>query len=171
MPTRDPQRRPDASTPAGRAAGSGATWLGLIAAFAMGAGTGWLGGHVTSSTGAAASASAEPAADDGQTGAALTDRMVALDPFIVNLLGEDASRYLKVRIALEAETPALRTELAERTSHVRDGILSVLSSHDVVDVTSVEGKTLLKHDILERVNALLRGGRVRSVLFTEFVVQ
>lgn len=170
MATKDSQRRTESGTPVARAVRGAATWLGLVAAFAAGAGAGWLGGRVPEpETCSAHSGAATSQADE--TAATLSERMLALDPFVVNLLSEDASRYLKVRIELEAVSPALRTELESRLPQVRDGILGVLSAHDVADVTSFEGKALLKQDILERVNAVARGEGVRSVLFTEFVVQ
>jgi flagellar FliL protein len=173
MATKDLQRRTELATPAARAIRSGATWLGLLAAFAGGAGAGWAGGRMaaTRESGAATAGAATPPGEEAGADAALRERMLPLDPFVVNLLDQDAARYLKVRVELEAESPALRSELESRLPQVRDGVISVLSARDVADVTSFEGKTLLKQDIQERVNGLLRGGRVRSVLFTEFVVQ
>lgn len=171
MAAKDVQRRTDSGAAAVRAIRSGATWLGLVSTFAAGAGAGWLGARIAGPAVATETQAGAAIASDAEAAATLRDRMLALDPFVVNLLGEDATRYLKVRVELEAETPALRGELEGRMAQVRDGVLAVLSAHDVVDVTSPEGKTLLKDDIRARVNALLRGGQVRSVLFTEFVVQ
>jgi flagellar FliL protein len=54
---------------------------------------------------------------------------------------------------------------------VRDALIVLLSSRQLSDVTDFEGKALLKEDMLERVNDLLATGNVRSVLFTDFVVQ
>ena len=54
---------------------------------------------------------------------------------------------------------------------IRDGILTLVSSKQLADVTGFEGKALLKDDLRDRVNALLDDGEVKSVLFTEFVVQ
>ena len=173
MAEKDLQRRTEPAKQAARAIRSGATWLGLLLAFAAGASAGWIGGRAVgaSESGSALASAATAPDEEAGAGATLHERMLALDPFVVNLLAEDAARYLKVRVELEAESPALRAELEERLPQVRDGVISVLSARDVADVTSYEGKTLLKHDIQERVNGLLRDGRVRSVLFTEFVVQ
>ena len=54
---------------------------------------------------------------------------------------------------------------------VRDALIVLLSSKQLSDVTDFEGKALLKEDMLERVNDLLESGQIRSILFTEFVVQ
>jgi len=169
MAIRDPQRRTEPTLPGPRARRTGTTWLGLVAMFFFGAGAGWLGAHFTTAAARGAARASTGAPQDGV--AALPERMLALDPFIVNLAGEDATRYLKVKIELEAESPALRSELEARLPQVRDGVISVLSTREVVDVTSFEGKTLLKQDLQDRLNGLLQRGRIESVLFTEFVVQ
>ena len=169
MAIREPQRRTEPAMPGPRARRTGTTWLGVVAIFFFGAGAGWLGAHFTMA--AARGAARANTGSPKDAIAALPERMLALDPFIVNLVGEDATRYLKVKIELETESPALRSELEARLPQVRDGVISVLSARDVVDVTSFEGKALLKQDLQERLNGLLRRGRIESVLFTEFVVQ
>jgi flagellar basal body-associated protein FliL len=171
MATRELQRRLDPATPAASVRQRGTTWLGLVAIFALGAAAGWLGAHFTATATRDAARAGAATRSQEEAVASLKQRMLALDPFIVNLGSEDAARYLKVKVELEAESPALRGELEARLPQVRDGVISVLSARDVADVTSFEGKALLKHDIQDRLNGLLQGGRVRSVLFTEFVVQ
>jgi flagellar FliL protein len=89
----------------------------------------------------------------------------------VNVTGEGYSRYLKVKVELEADTPELKTELDARLSQVRDAVIVLLSSKKLTDITDFEGKALLKQDIYERVNDILETGELNSVLFTEFVVQ
>ena len=42
---------------------------------------------------------------------------------------------------------------------------------EVADAISVDGRRLLKRDLESRLNGLLHSGRVRAVLFTEYVVQ
>lgn len=99
------------------------------------------------------------------------DRLYGLDPFVVNVTGDGYSRFLKLRVELEADDTDLKEELDARLPQVRDALIVLLSSKQLSDITDFEGKALLKEDILERVNDLLDGGSVRSVLFTEFVVQ
>lgn len=175
MPHRDALRRSEASAPAARAEAHGATWLLLLAALVLGGIGGFFGGRAVSGSsrndtaaGAASRPDAGRALEDAQ---ALRERVLPLDPFVVNLSGDDVSRYLKVRVELEAEDPEARAELEARLPQVRDGILTVLATQDVAQATTLEGRTLLKRDLEARLNGLLRAGRVRSVLFTEFVVQ
>ena len=109
------------------------------------------------------------AAAQGAT--AFQERLFTLDPFVVNVTGDGYSRYLKVALGLEAENDGVKQELDARTAQIRDAVIVLLSSRQLADITDYEGKSLLKEDILMRTNDLLESGEVKSVLFTEFVVQ
>ena len=99
------------------------------------------------------------------------ERLYALEPLVVNVTGDGYNRFLKLRVELETSDPMMREELDARLPQVRDALIVLLSSKQLSDITDFEGKALLKEDILERVNDLLETGSVRSILFTEFVVQ
>ncbi len=99
------------------------------------------------------------------------ERLYGLEPFVVNVTGDGYNRFLKLRVELEASDSQLKEEIDARLPQVRDALIVLLSSKQLSDITDFEGKALLKEDILERVNDLLETGKVRSILFTEFVVQ
>ncbi len=99
------------------------------------------------------------------------ERLFALEPLVVNVTGDGYNRFLKLRVELEAGDVELKGEIESRLPQVRDALIVLLSSKQLSDITDFEGKALLKEDILERVNDLLESGDVKSVLFTEFVVQ
>lgn len=99
------------------------------------------------------------------------ERLYGLEPFVVNVTGDGYNRFLKLRVELETNDTGLKEELDARLPQVRDALIVLLSSKQLSDITDFEGKALLKEDILERVNDLLDTGEVRSILFTEFVVQ
>ncbi|MFK7898701.1 MAG: flagellar basal body-associated protein FliL [Myxococcota bacterium] len=99
------------------------------------------------------------------------ERLYGLEPFVVNVTGDGYNRFLKLRVELETSDSDLSGELDARLPQVRDALIVLLSSKQLSDITDFEGKALLKEDILERVNDVLETGDVRSVLFTEFVVQ
>jgi flagellar FliL protein len=105
------------------------------------------------------------------TSSEFKERLYALEPFVVNVTGDGYGRYLKLKVALEAENTAVKDELDARLPQVRDALIVLLSSKRMSDITDFEGKALLKEDVLLRVNDLLEAGSVRSVMFTEFVVQ
>lgn len=99
------------------------------------------------------------------------ERLYGLDPFVVNVTGDGYNRFLKLRIELETTDTDVKEEIDARLPQVRDALIVLLSSKQLSDITDFEGKVLLKEDMLERVNDLLDSGQVRSILFTEFVVQ
>lgn len=98
-------------------------------------------------------------------------RLFQLEPFVVNVSDEGYQRYLKIKMDLELEGAEARDEVEARTPQVRDTIIVLLTSKRLADITNFEGKALLKGELVDRVNAVLQQGRVRSVLFTEFVIQ
>lgn len=99
------------------------------------------------------------------------ERLYGLEPLVVNVTGDGYNRFLKLRVELETSDAMMREELDARLPQVRDALIVLLSSKQLSDITDFEGKALLKEDILERVNDLVETGSVRSILFTEFVVQ
>lgn len=114
---------------------------------------------------------AHEAATQKQASDSYKERLYALEPLVVNVTGDGYNRFLKLRVELEASDVELKAEIEARLPQVRDALIVLLSSKQLSDITDFEGKALLKEDILERVNDLLETGDVKSVLFTEFVVQ
>src|SRR5690606_26208524 len=87
-----------------------------VACLGLGAGGAWLAAQRIGSAAAAG------AADDGAEagGAPLAERVLNLDPFVVNVAGESFQRFLKTRVEIEAASPHDREALAERTAQLRD---------------------------------------------------
>jgi flagellar FliL protein len=99
------------------------------------------------------------------------DAVKDMDPFIVNLLGDRGKRYLKAKLDLEVENEDVKNELKKRTPQLRDAILLLLTSKTFEEISKPEGKIQLRNELIARINQLLRGGTVRALYFTEFVVQ
>ncbi|NPA24538.1 MAG: flagellar basal body protein FliL [Deltaproteobacteria bacterium] len=95
----------------------------------------------------------------------------ALRPFVVNLADKKSRRYLKVTMKLELSNEDLLEEVEKRRAQIRDVILTLLSSKTAAEVSSMEGKFLLRQDIIKRVNVFLVSGKVTKVYWEEFVVQ
>ncbi len=119
----------------------------------------------------ASQADGEHGAEKGEAAGNFADRVLQLDPFVVNVTGESYPRYLKVQVAFETASPEGKAMLEERVASIRDLTISLLSSKRLADVTDFEGKALLKDDLRHQVNEMLGKEQVESVLFTEFVVQ
>jgi len=97
--------------------------------------------------------------------------MRPLDPFLANLADENVQRYLKMSIQVEfvgAEPPVA---FDARLPQTRDVILTLVTSKSFADIRTPEGKERLREDIIDRINHVLAQDAVKSVYFTEFIVQ
>lgn len=115
----------------------------------------------------AAHGSETKAAGGGVVPAAIYD----MDPFIVNLADVPDVRYLKLVVKLDLDRPEAKDEIAARLPQVRDAILILLSSKDAASLRTTQGKFQLRDEIASRVNSALPRTGVKTVYFTEFVVQ
>jgi flagellar FliL protein len=109
---------------------------------------------------------------EGERGAQST--VLNFEPFLVNLADKEISRYLRVTIRLQITSKQAAEKIASAdvlTSQMRDSILGILSSRNSEQINTPEGKTQLKNEIAEKLNAFLPGKPVKAVFFTDFVVQ
>jgi flagellar FliL protein len=105
--------------------------------------------------------------------------VVSVDTFIVNLADPGGNRYLRVTMDLElagkpADKSAGKTagdELAKRMPQIRDAILMILSTKRYVDISTPEGKSALREEILNAANGLLASSQISRIYFKEFVIQ
>ena len=94
-----------------------------------------------------------------------------LKTFVVNLAGNQGRRYLKVTMQFGIDNPSLSKELHVKSIIMRDSIISILSSKLYDDISSEDGKNVLKSQIKHKINKILKTGRINSVYFTTFVIQ
>ena len=97
--------------------------------------------------------------------------MFPLDTFIVNLADEKSKRYLKVTMQIELKEGEPLELLEKRLVQVRDIILMILPTKRFQEIRSADGKTLLRQEIMTRLNDLFKKEAVHNIYFTEFVVQ
>ena len=116
-------------------------------------------------------AEGEGAAAAGGEHAPLSERLITLDPFVVNLDESGAKRFLRTKIELETRSPAEKAVLQTRSAQMRDSIIVLLTSKRLEDLGGFEGKVILKNEIQRRLNDMLGEAQIRSVLITEFVIQ
>jgi flagellar FliL protein len=154
--------------------------LGLVVVLAAAAGAAWYLGILPHGAakeaeqgephaGAAAAPEAEHGKATGKVGT--VGSMRPLDPFLANLADENAARYLKLSLQVEfvdADPPAA---FDARLPQIRDVILTLVTSKTFADIRTPEGKERLREDIIDRINHVLAKDAVKSVYFTEFIVQ
>jgi len=97
--------------------------------------------------------------------------MVSIDTFIVNILDDEESRYLKAAITLEMNTPEASMEVTERMAQIKDAILLLVGNKTFGELRDLQGKIQLRAELLNRLNSILQNGKVKRIYFTDFVVQ
>jgi flagellar FliL protein len=74
-----------------------------------------------------------------------------LDPFVVNLAGE-AQHYLQVGIDLKIADEHVKDQIKAHLPEIRNGVLLLLSSKQVDELSSLDGKNRLRAEIRAAVN-------------------
>ena len=97
--------------------------------------------------------------------------MFALDPFVVNLGDQGATKFLKVSMQLELSSPAILESAKGKTPQIRDAVINLLTSKTSDSLMSPEGKLQLKDEINMMANQILGNNTVKNVYLTEFVMQ
>lgn len=96
---------------------------------------------------------------------------VPLPEFTVNLADAPGNRYLKIGMEVEFNTPDAGKTIQNETARVRDAIILLLSGKTVRELSSPDGKVMLKNEVAGRLNQILGAAQVVRVYFTDFVIQ
>lgn len=97
--------------------------------------------------------------------------MVNIDTFIVNIIDDEESRYLKAAITLEMNTPTAAAEVSERMPQIKDAILLLVGNKTFPELQDLQGKIQLRAELINRINSVMVNGKVKRIYFTDFVVQ
>ena len=99
-----------------------------------------------------------------------TGIVLPLQPIRVNLTDPSGRRYLTVGMEIEVNSDVSK-ELKAQGARINDTIIMLLAGKTFGDISTPEGKVLLKHEIAARLNQILGAQRVIRVYFTNFVVE
>ncbi|MES2965991.1 MAG: flagellar basal body-associated FliL family protein [Bdellovibrionota bacterium] len=126
--------------------------------------------------GGAAHGEAAAAGEHGEAGAKhdpeaqeYIGQTVPLETFLVNLSGNRGNKLLKVNMELEVDGSKVAGEIDKRKPQIRDIIIILLSSKTYPQLSSPEGREFLREEIRDTVNSFLTTGKIKRVLFTEFI--
>ncbi len=114
----------------------------------------------------------EGAGGNGTKGApALSSSTITLPTFLVNLQDPVGRRFIKLNMDIEVTGQGVDDEVKRQMPRIKDSINMLLSSKSYADLASVENKILLKNEIVERINQILGGSRVKQVYFSDLIIQ
>jgi flagellar protein FliL len=155
--------------------------MGLVLVLVLGMGGGmfmiWTKLSAASPKAVVPEAGAEAVSDKAKPEA--IGAVVSIDTFIVNLADPGGNRYLRITMDFElagkpADKSAGKTagdELSKRMPQIRDAVLMILSTKRYADISTTEGKTALREEILNAANGLLASSQISRIYFKEFVIQ
>jgi len=95
----------------------------------------------------------------------------ALDAFVVNLITERGTNFLKASLQLELANASLLDRAKAKTAPMRDAIVIVLSNKTPEELMTEEGKLQCKDEIILTANRILGDNTVKNLYFTDFVMQ
>ena len=97
--------------------------------------------------------------------------MVKIDEFIVNIISEEGSHYVKTSMSIEMTNAAVVEEATTRMPQIRDSVLLLIGNKTYEELQDLQGKKQLKAEITTKINSFLQTGQIKSIYFTDFVVQ
>lgn len=97
--------------------------------------------------------------------------MIPLETFIVNLADKGGKRYLRTKVNLELGSSITQEEVELRMVKIRDKFLMILPAKTFADISSTEGKSALREELIAELNTVLGEESVVNIYFTEFVIQ
>ena len=96
--------------------------------------------------------------------------VLPLPPVTVNLSDPGVRRYLKLGMEVEVNAD-VSAELKANSARIRDAVIMLLAGKSYGDISTPDGKVLLKAEIAARLNQILGAQRVVRVYLTDFVVE
>ena len=97
--------------------------------------------------------------------------MVEINEFVVNIIGQDVSHYVKASMSLELDREATLDEVNKRMPQIRDAILLLIGNKTYEELQDIQGKNQVKAEVKSKINSFLKTGKVNNVYLTDFVVQ
>ena len=97
--------------------------------------------------------------------------MVEIKEFVVNIIGEDATHYVKASLSLELDKDTTIDEVQKRMPQIRDAILLLISNKTFAELQDIQGKNQVKAELRSKINSFLKTGSVNNIYLTDFVVQ
>ena len=97
--------------------------------------------------------------------------MVDIEEFIVNIISAESNHYVKASFTLELTNELAKEEVNKRMPQIRDSILLLVGNKTYEELQDLQGKKQLKAELMSKLNAILQSGNVKSIYFTDFVVQ
>lgn len=97
-------------------------------------------------------------------------KLVPLETFLVNISGSRGRKLVKINMELEVSNAEVQEEVEKIKPKIRDYIIIIVSSKTFAEISTKEGKDLLRDEIKNQLNLFLTKGQIAKVYFTEFIL-
>ena len=98
------------------------------------------------------------------------ENILPFEKFSVALPGSEEKQTLSMMIQVEFTNPEVLDELLDRTLELREAIENVIRSKTMDEIRNINGKIVLKAEIINVLNGNLIRGKIRDIYITEFRV-
>ncbi len=97
-------------------------------------------------------------------------KLVPLETFLVNVSGSRGRKLVKINMELELNNAEVQEEVEKIKPKIRDYIIIIASSKTLNEISTKEGKDVLREEIKNQINLFLTKGHIKRVYFTEFLL-
>ena len=97
--------------------------------------------------------------------------MVEVKEFIVNIISQEGTHYVKTSLSIELSSDMAQAEANQRMPQIRDAILDLVSNKTYEELQDLQGKRQLRAEMISKINSFLRTGQVNNIYLTDFVIQ
>jgi flagellar FliL protein len=94
-----------------------------------------------------------------------------LPDFVVHLRNPEADRYARISFEVEVLNEADKLAIAPYMPRIRDAFVTYLSDRTIEELGGSEGLGRTKKELLEKLEELVPGRRIRNLYVSDFVVQ
>jgi flagellar basal body-associated protein FliL len=98
-------------------------------------------------------------------------QIVVIKDVIVNPAGTNGSRLLVTTIGLEVPSPEVKAELEQKEVQTRDVLVTILTGKRLEELAAPDQRDVLREEIGQRVNKLLRNSKLKNVYISKFIIQ
>lgn len=98
------------------------------------------------------------------------ETIVTLGLFEVKLADMGGDKNFKTLIELDVDDPAVGDEIKRRIFQIESSVKSMMGSKTLLELQGVDGKIILKTEIINYLNQTLETGKVRNLYFSEYLI-
>lgn len=110
--------------------------------------------------------------EPGEGGEETDGPLVQIDEMRVNIASPDGGNHFAFfSVTAECSSAEAASQFAARKDQLVDRLISLFNRKKAADINHVQGRLIMKEEILKEFNAVLGDGAVRDIYFPTFMVQ